>query len=77
MSGNFATKPAKSSTPFAQAKWSPSRFTENRSQTSCLTPGRVRWLDGKQLGRQLADRAADSALTEDLDALVGQSLADL
>ena len=37
---------------------------------------RVRWLDGKQLASQLADRAADPALTDDLDALVGQSLAD-
>jgi len=38
---------------------------------------RVRWLDGRQLGSQLADRAADPALADDLDALVGQSLADL
>jgi prevent-host-death family protein len=38
---------------------------------------RTRWLQGAQLRAQLADRAADPALQRDLDALVGQTLAEL
>lgn len=38
---------------------------------------RVRWLDGHQLRQQLAERAADPQLRQDLDSLAGQSLAEL
>jgi prevent-host-death family protein len=38
---------------------------------------RTRWLPGDHLRRELADRAADSALSDDLDALVGQTLDEL
>ncbi|HLW96071.1 MAG TPA: type II toxin-antitoxin system prevent-host-death family antitoxin [Solirubrobacteraceae bacterium] len=35
---------------------------------------RVRWLSGAQLREQLRARAADPALTEELDELAGQTL---
>lgn len=35
---------------------------------------RGRWLPGGWLADQLADRAADAALSSELDALVGQTL---
>jgi prevent-host-death family protein len=38
---------------------------------------RTRWLAGAALRDQLAQRAADPALREDLDKLAGQTLADL
>jgi prevent-host-death family protein len=38
---------------------------------------RARWLSGDLLGRELADRAADPALTTDLDLLAGQTLDEL
>jgi prevent-host-death family protein len=38
---------------------------------------RTRWLAGAALRDQLAQRAADPALQEDLDKLAGQTLADL
>jgi prevent-host-death family protein len=38
---------------------------------------RTRWLSGTQLREQLATRAADPGLQHDLDALAGQTLADL
>lgn len=39
--------------------------------------GRTRWLSGDLLGRELADRSADAGLQDDLDALAGQTLAEL
>jgi prevent-host-death family protein len=38
---------------------------------------RSRWLSGEQLREQLADRAADPALSGELDELAGQTLDDL
>jgi prevent-host-death family protein len=38
---------------------------------------RARWLSGEQLRDQLRDRAADPALTHDLDELAGQTLDEL
>jgi prevent-host-death family protein len=38
---------------------------------------RMRWLHGAQLQEQLRDRAADSALKRELDALAGQTLSEL
>lgn len=38
---------------------------------------RARWLSGPDLRRQLADRAADPALQQELDELVGQTLDEL
>ena len=38
---------------------------------------RTRWLSGPTLNRQLVDGAADPALREDLDGLVGQTLDEL
>jgi prevent-host-death family protein len=38
---------------------------------------RSRWLSGTELRRQLADRAADPALRQDLDELAGQTIAEL
>jgi prevent-host-death family protein len=38
---------------------------------------RTRWLDGNEFRRDLADQAADPALASELDALVGQTLAEL
>lgn len=38
---------------------------------------RTRWLAGAALRDQLARRAADSALRDDLDELAGETLADL
>jgi prevent-host-death family protein len=35
---------------------------------------RARWLAGEHLREQLRDRAADPALTHDLDGLAGQTL---
>jgi prevent-host-death family protein len=35
---------------------------------------RARWLPGDQLRRELAERAADRALRDDLDSLAGQTL---
>jgi prevent-host-death family protein len=35
---------------------------------------RTRWLAGEQLRRQLSDRAADPALTQELDLLAGQTI---
>ncbi len=39
--------------------------------------GRTRWLSGAALQRQLAERSADAGLTEDLEDLAGQTLAEL
>lgn len=39
--------------------------------------GRTRWLSGSALGDQLARRATDPQLRDDLDELAGQTLADL
>lgn len=38
---------------------------------------RVRWLSGEAVGRELANRSADPALTDDLAALAGQTLDEL
>ncbi len=38
---------------------------------------RARWLSGEHLRRELRDRAADPALTHDLDDLAGQTLDEL
>jgi prevent-host-death family protein len=38
---------------------------------------RTRWLSGGELREQLAGRVADAALQRDLDALAGQTLAEL
>ena len=38
---------------------------------------RTRWLAGGRLRERLADRAADPALKQELDALVGQTLDEL
>lgn len=38
---------------------------------------RTRWLGGAQLREQLAERAADQALREELDELTGQTLDQL
>jgi hypothetical protein len=38
---------------------------------------RVRWLSGPELRRQLADRAADPALRQELGELAGQTLEEL
>jgi prevent-host-death family protein len=38
---------------------------------------RTRWLSGEALRRQLADRAADPALADDLAALAGDTLDEL
>ncbi len=38
---------------------------------------RARWLSGPELRSQLADRAADPALRQDLDELAGQTLDEL
>jgi prevent-host-death family protein len=38
---------------------------------------RVRWLSGEHLRNELAARAADAGLTEELDELTGQTLDDL
>jgi prevent-host-death family protein len=38
---------------------------------------RTRWLSGEQLRRQLADRAADPGLRDELDELAGQTLDEL
>jgi prevent-host-death family protein len=38
---------------------------------------RARWLSGPELSRQLADRAADPALRQDLDEIAGQTLDEL
>lgn len=38
---------------------------------------RARWLSGPELRQQLADRAADPALRQDLDELAGQTLDEL
>jgi prevent-host-death family protein len=38
---------------------------------------RVRWLPGAHLRKQLAYRAADPALADELEALAGQTLASL
>ncbi len=38
---------------------------------------RARWLSGPELRRQLADRAADPALRQELDELAGQTLGEL
>jgi antitoxin (DNA-binding transcriptional repressor) of toxin-antitoxin stability system len=38
---------------------------------------RTRWLPGDHLRRELAERAADPALRDDLAGLAGQSLAEV
>ena len=38
---------------------------------------RTRWLPGDRLRRELAERAADPALREDLEMLAGQTLHEL
>jgi prevent-host-death family protein len=38
---------------------------------------RTRWLSGQQLHSELAERAADAGLTEELADLAGQTIADL
>lgn len=38
---------------------------------------RTRWLPGDLLRRELADRSADPALQDDLDALAGQTVVEL
>lgn len=38
---------------------------------------RTRWLPGDLVRRELADRSADAGLQDDLDALAGQTLAQM
>jgi prevent-host-death family protein len=38
---------------------------------------RARWLSGDALRRELSDRAADPDLTDELDAVAGQTLGDV
>jgi len=38
---------------------------------------RARWLSGEHLAQELAERSADPALGDDLDALTGQTLDEL
>lgn len=38
---------------------------------------RARWLSGDRLGRELAGRAADPGLSDDLSTLAGQTLDEL
>ena len=38
---------------------------------------RIRWLSGEQLAQELAERAADPGLSDDLSALAGQTLDEL
>jgi len=38
---------------------------------------RSRWVPGELIRRELADRAADGALSDDLDMLAGQTLDEL
>jgi prevent-host-death family protein len=51
-------------------------LTVNGEPLADIVPhgARTRWLAGDQLRTQLADRAADPALTRELDALAGQTL---
>jgi prevent-host-death family protein len=51
-------------------------LTVNGEPLADIVPhgARTRWLAGDQLRRQLADRAADPALTRELDVLAGQTL---
>lgn len=54
-------------------------LTVNGEPTADLVPhgARARWLDGGRLRSQLADRAADPALRQELDEAAGQTLDEL
>lgn len=54
-------------------------LTVNGEPTADIVPHgeRTRWLAGEQLRDQLRERAADPSLRSELDALAGQTLADL
>ena len=51
-------------------------LTVNGEPLADIVPhgARTRWLAGERLRAQLADRAADPALTQELDTLAGQTL---
>jgi prevent-host-death family protein len=51
-------------------------LTVNGEPLADIVPhgARTRWLAGEQLREQLAHRAADPALTRELDVLAGQTL---
>jgi prevent-host-death family protein len=51
-------------------------LTVNGEPLADIVPhgARTRWLGGERLRAQLADRTADPALTQELDALTGQTL---
>jgi prevent-host-death family protein len=54
-------------------------LTVNGEPTADIVPHghRTRWLSGERLRGQLADRAADPALSGELDELAGQTLDEL
>jgi prevent-host-death family protein len=54
-------------------------LTVNGEPTADIVPHgrRTRWLSGEQLREQLAARAADPALRDELGALAGQTLDEL
>lgn len=51
-------------------------LTVNGEPLADIVPhgARTRWLAGDQLRRQLADRAADPGLTQELDMLAGHTI---
>lgn len=54
-------------------------LTVNGEPTADIVPHghRTRWLSGEQLREQLAERAADPALSTALDEIAGQTLDEL
>jgi prevent-host-death family protein len=54
-------------------------LTVNGEPTADIVPHgqRARWLSGARLRVQLGERAADSSLRAELDALAGQTLSEL
>ncbi|MGI8535293.1 MAG: type II toxin-antitoxin system Phd/YefM family antitoxin [Mycobacteriales bacterium] len=54
-------------------------LTVHGEQVADIVPHarRTRWLPGDVLRRELADRSADAALPDDLDALAGQTLVQM
>lgn len=54
-------------------------LTVNGEPTADIVPHghRTRWLSGEQLREQLAERAADPALSAALDEIAGQTLDEL